>query len=99
MRLLYDELKMGDVLEWVWEDRGVAVAGGQGIVLKGGEELVEKTAYDIRAVNIEALCGRVDRIKVITNIFKDRDFKLSVDKRMVMKDGEPVIANGVVKYE
>lgn len=92
-----EELIMGDVLKWEWHDCGVPVAGGEGIVLKDTTKMVEKHAYSIEDTNIAELTQRVTKIWLVTNIFKDRDFKLTVDKKIVMKDGKPLIIKGVVQ--
>lgn len=93
-------LKMGDVLEWTWDENGIALNGGQGIVLEDRHQLVEKMAYTIRLVNILELFYHVSRCYLIANIFEDRDFKLQVDKRVKKDmDGNSIVIDGIVQLE
>lgn len=92
-------LKAGDVIEWTYTDGyGTAVSGGQGIAADDGISIVVKTASNLYITTLADI--RPDYWKVVANIFVNRDFKLQVDKRMVVdEDGNPIIENGVVKYE
>lgn len=96
---LRKNLVKGDVLKWVYCDgNGAAVGGGEGIVCNDLQSVVIKTAYDIYIVNITELIHSASRIWVEDNIFSNREFKLNVDKRIVMYNDKPLIINGIVQY-
>jgi hypothetical protein len=92
-------LKSGDVIEWTHTDGyGTAVNGGQGIAADDGVSIIVKTASNLYITTLADI--RPDYWKVVANIFKDKSFKLNVDKRMVIGwDDKPIVENGVVKFE